>query len=268
MTNAQAGGRAAYSPWALVLRHCFVILVSSVAIALLVLPGHAADDTKPLLPDSEYRRMLDHSAEVIRAALKDMPTQRSITRAQTAAVLMAAYAQQSLGGIDGQQRATARDAALELAALIKKKDFATALRRLDGIATLKPNPKAKKEKSRLLEHTDVDDLMSLFRPAARGGLNIEAKLDELGGVGATLPPAELTPALTAQIYLAAVTGEIIADHVPEDRTKTKQWQGFSRDMQQHAVALTEAVRLKDGKAAAAALGRLNQTCAACHKAFR
>src|SRR5262249_43903047 len=86
----------------------------------------AADGDAPLLPDGDYPKMVKYAVKGIQDALKGSPDDTKATKAHTAAVMIAAYAQQNLSGADGQQRATVRDAALKLAETIKAKKFPEA----------------------------------------------------------------------------------------------------------------------------------------------
>jgi Cytochrome C' len=245
-------------------------LACGLLLILCVLPGPAAEAPPPVLPDADYPRLVAFSADVIRTALKGKPDKRAAERARTAAVMIAAYAQQNLSGRDGQQRATMRDAALELAALIKAKEFDKALKQLDALPNVKADAKVKKEKLKMIGAAiELDDLMAQFRQPARGGLGIEVRLDDLGAAeGGTVPAKELDDLLLWQAYLVAVAAEITAEHTPEDKDKVKNWQTYAAAMRQHASTLAAAAKAKEGKAAFRALEQLNQACAKCHKDFR
>jgi hypothetical protein len=240
------------------------------AVLLLLHPGSAADAPSPTVPDADYPGLLELSGGVIREALKGKPDKRSVDKARTAAVMIAAYAQQNLSGPNGPQRASVRDAALELAALIKAKEFDKALKQLDALATLKANPKAQLAKLKLVgKSIEFDDIMTQFRQPVRGGLGIEARFDELGaGEGGVIPAKELDDALVRQALLAAVAAELTAEYVPEDKDKLKLWQALAADMRQQSLALAAVARSKDGKQTFLAVEHLNKTCAKCHKEFR
>lgn len=249
------------------MRGCIALLGLASLATILVAQGPA-----PTLPAAEYPKVVDYAITVIREALgKENPDKRSADRARMAAVMIAAYAQQDLGGADAAQRAGVRDAALEVAALIKNKEYAKAIQRAESLPKLPADSKAKKEKVKLLGAiVDFDDVMTQFRQPPRGGLGIEGRFEELEALGgAAIPAKEMDELLARQAYLTAVAAELTAAHVPEDKKDMlKEWQKLSAEMRQHALALGAATRAKDGKAAFRALERLNRSCVQCHKAFR
>jgi len=250
--------------------HSLLVLFCGLVLILLAPPGPAADAAAPVLPDADYPKLVEFSSGVIRAALQAKADRRAAERARTAAIMIAAYAQQNLAGMDGPQRAALRDAALDLARLIKTKEFDKALKQLEALPAVKADAKAKREKLPLaVKAIDLDDLMNQFRQSARGGLDIEARLDDLGAIaGGSLPEKELDDLLVRQAYLIAVAADITAEYTPEDKDKVKTWQAYAAGMRQQAGALAAAAKAKDGKAAFRALEQLNQVCAKCHKDFR
>src|SRR5262249_45924013 len=147
-----------------------------------------------------------------------------------------------LQGADAQKRATLRDAALQVAALIKDKKYAEAAQAAQRLPTLPENPAARKEKVKLLgPHLDVEELMSQFRSAKLGGLGIEALLDELtNGNGDAVPAAGLTDELRLAAYRTGVAAVLAKDHVPN--MKPKEWLAYADAMQKSAVELAEAVQ--------------------------
>lgn len=230
----------------------------------------SADAPPSVLPDSEYPRLVEFSSGVITDALKDKPDKRNADKARTAALMIAAYAQQNLSGPDGAQRATVRDASLEVAALIKAKEYARAVKQAQALAALKADPSVKREKIKLLgAGLDLDDLMTQFRQPPRGGLGIEGRFEALEAMGGSeIPVKEVDEQLVRYAYLTAMAAELSAEHAPEEKDKEKEWQTYAADMRQHALALAKAARAKDGKTAFRALERLNRSCEKCHKVFR
>ena len=104
----------------------WMMLAISIFMVGLVGSGSAADPKGQILPDDDYPKMVKYAVKSIQDALKGSPDDVKATKARTAAIMLAAYAQQNLGGADGQQRATARDAALKIADTIDKKKYADA----------------------------------------------------------------------------------------------------------------------------------------------
>src|SRR5262249_32013749 len=139
--------------------------------------GQAADADGPIVPDADYPKMVKMAVKGIQDALKGTPDDIKATKARTAAVMIAAYAQQNLSGADGQQRATVRDNALRIAALIQSKKFAEASKEAAGLATIAADPNAKKTKVTLIDkHISVHDLMNQFNHPPEGGWGVDRQL--------------------------------------------------------------------------------------------
>lgn len=241
------------------------------ALCLLALVGPNFGQTSPdaVLPDAEYPKMVQYAVKGIKDALKGgSPKDELVNKAKTAAVMIAAYAQQNLGGEDGQQRATVRDAALKVADAIAAKDFAGAVKQADALATLKADPKAKKERVRLMDvHVRVADLMQQFKRPPEGGWGIDSKLYAYRlGMKSAIPNADLKDQLMFEAYQVAVAADLINSKVPT--MKDKEWAAFTADLRKGAVQLAEAVKKKDGGAGLEAVGPITTSCTNCHKAFR
>jgi hypothetical protein len=229
----------------------------------------AADPAAPpVLPDAEYPRLLGPSVQTIVTSLAGEPTRRGVEKARVAALMLAEFAQQNLGGADGQQRATVRDAAVQVAALIKDKKYAEAVKLAQQLPTLPANPAARRDKVKLLGTLlDVEELMGQFRSPKVGGLGIETLLDDLGNSkGGLLPPEALTDSLRLLAYQTAVAADLSRQHVPDK--KAKDWQAYAEAMRKSALQLGTAVGTKDGKGAFSAIEQLNTSCNKCHKEFR
>jgi hypothetical protein len=227
----------------------------------------AADGKDATVPDSVYPGLQDSSVKIIREALKGEVRGRAATRAATAAVMLAAFAQQNLAGADGGKRATIRDTALEIAALIRKKDHAAALKQLDTLPTLAADPKVKKEPIKLEAKIDYKDVMTQFRAPSAGGLGIEDRLDTLGrNVDDTVPAKDLTEVVLHDAYRSAVAAELLHGHQPKE--DAKEWHKLADAMRRQSLDLATAVKVKDGKAAYQAVQQLNRTCDKCHQQFR
>jgi hypothetical protein len=228
----------------------------------------SADVSTPLLSDADYPRLIKPTVKLIQASLAGNPNRRAADKARLAVVMLAEFAQQNLKGPDAQQRATVRDAALVIAGMIQKKQFAEALKEVERLPSLPVNPDAKKEKVKLLgPYLDVEELMGQFRSEKVGGLGIEARLDQLNvEKGGTVSAAAMTDELRLLAVRTAIAAELAREHTPDK--KPKQWQNFADQMRKSAGELADAVKAKDGKSAFGAATRLNNSCNDCHKEFR
>lgn len=238
-------------------------------LACGVLSGMAdAAAPLPVVPDAVYGRLLEPSVKLIQASLAGEPTRRAAEKARLAALMLAEFAQQDLQGPDGARRAAVRDAALEVARLIKDKKYTEALDQTQRLPTLPAQLGAKKDRVKLLgPHMDVEELMGQFRAAKVGGLGIEALLDQLAvSKDGIVPAAALTDELRLTAFRTAVAAELAREHVPN--MKPKEWLGYADGMRKSALELADAVEAKNGKAAFGAVDRLNTSCNKCHLVFR
>jgi hypothetical protein len=228
----------------------------------------AADPPLTILPDPVYVRLIEPTLKGVQAALAGDPSRRSAEKARVALLMLAEYSQQNFDGNDAALRATLRDAALDIAVLVKDNKYADALKRVEGLPSLAPDPKAKREKVKLVgSQVQVDELMGQFRSAKVGGWGIEGELDRLATVkDNSLRAADLTDDLRLLAYRTAVTAELVREHVPAE--KAKEWRGLAENMKKSALELAAAANSKDAKAGYSALMRLHTSCNDCHKEFR
>jgi hypothetical protein len=235
---------------------------------VLALRLGAQDAAGPVLPDTAYARLVGPSVKLIEAALAGEPTRRTAEKARVGALMLAEFAQQNLQGADAGQRATVRDAALQVAALIKDKKYAEAVKLAKELPTLPANPAAKKERLKLLgNHLDMEELMSQFRSAKLGGLGVEALLDELASSkDGMVPAAALTDELRLLAFRTAVAAELVRAELP--KMKPQVWRDHAEMMRKASLELAGAVETKNGKEAFAAVERLNASCNKCHLVFR
>lgn len=244
--------------------------LSILALGLLGAGWVSGAEEKSLVPPDAFGRLLARSTAVIQEALKDdTPNRRAADRARVVAVILAEAAQQDLAGADAGKRATTRDAALDLARLIRGQEFAKARKLAQGLPSLPPSASAKKEKIPLLgAHIEMDEVMSVFRKLTLGGLEIESEFDRLenDSENQIVPAADLTEKLELFAYQTALAADLVKNHKPDK--EPAQWRQRSELMRQSALELALAVKAKDGKAAYRAVSNGNANCTACHKTFR
>jgi hypothetical protein len=261
------------------------LVVLIVSICLLSGPGSAVGaDDKALataLPEAQYKalvqRALDSAQKGLQGiqdpATKEKQKKSLLKQARGAAVMIAAYAQQSQTSANAAERAALRDAALRLAATLKEGKYADAQKQLEGLKSPpKPDPKADPKPVDLLQHTDVHEIMKQFSPLL-GGVKLERELirDYLDdSKDKTLPAKALNDDYLALVYQTLVIGELIKNHTPKPKAGKgpRDWAQYNREMQDGLTALAEAVKKKDGKAAFAALNKVDTACVQCHKPFR
>ncbi len=257
------------------LHHCWPALRRTVPFLLLTLlavaeTGSAADSKSHVVPDADYPKLVKRLTKGIQESLKGgKPADEAREKARTAAVLIAAAAQTKLDGSDGQMRATLRDAALKVADAIKAGKYDEALKLADGLATLKEDPKAKKEKVQLVEdYITFPKLMHQFRPPKEGGWGIFGHLYKLQtDMKPVLPRGEINENFILEADQIALSADVALSNVP--KSKPKEFTTNLEKLRQGAIDLAEALKDKDAaKTAVEPLSKLTTTCFGCHKTFR
>lgn len=238
----------------------------TLGVWLLAVAPSAAQNKDQALPDSDYPKMLQYGVKSIKDALKGAaPKEEFVTKARTTAIMIAAYAQQNLAGADGQQRATVRDAALKVAKTIEGKKYADAVKEAEALLTMKEDPKAKKDKIKLIDELKFRELMNQFNHPPDGGFGIHRDFYQyqLGMKG--IPANDLRDPLMFKAYQVAVVGDLINSRVP--KKNEKEWAGYSADLRKAGAELAEAVKAKDSRSGLDAISKITNSCTNCHKIF-
>lgn len=255
---------------------CRVVRTAVLGLALgLVGLGQAQESKEAIVPEGEYPKLVDAQLKAVQEGLKVLQQSKDKDeikkmkdKARCGAVMIAAVAQDNLAGKDGQQRATLRDAALNLAGLVKSEKYDEAAQLTGELKGLKEDPKAKKQKLKLFDaHIDLQELMSQFKQSKGGGQGIEKLLLNLAtDKKKMVPPASINDALLATTYQIALLSELAHDYVPpKDK---KDWDAWTVDMKKGALEMADKLKAKDGKAAFTALNKLNTSCSVCHERFK
>jgi hypothetical protein len=255
------------------------VRLASLALALVLLGGRgpgAADDGKgPLVPDGDYPKVVEAQLKVLQDSIKAAKEAKDrtilkamIEKSRCAAVLIAFVAQENLAGKDGPQRASLRDAALQVAALLKAEKFDDAAQKAAELTQAKLDPKAKLDKVKLFDmHIDLTETMSQFRMPKAGGQGIEKLLLSMGAdKKKTVPSTSLNDPLLVTLYQTAIAADLSHSYIPPKNAK--DWLELCGDMKAGALEMAGHVRNKDGKAAFKALEKLNTSCSVCHQKFR
>lgn len=238
-----------------------------IGLAVLATAGQAADEPAQVLPDADYAKMLKYLAKGIQDALKGSPSEEQATKARTAAVMIAAAAQQNLSGADAAQRAAVRDAALKVAEAIRDKKYAEASKQAGALATLPADASARKEKVKLDRYVKIRDLMNQFNFPKEGGWGIDGKLYGYQLGMKAIPAADLKDQFMLEAYQVALTVDLVRQRCPDD-AKQKEWEGYVEAVRKAAVQLADAVKAKDAGASKDAIRQMTTNCTQCHKAFR
>lgn len=158
--------------------------------------------------------------------------------------------------------ATQGQAAKVLLAL-DKKDYAGASAAAKGLASPKADAAAVKA---IAGKYDLEDVMSQFRLAKSGGMNIEKDIRD-GMKGGNIDPklAELIGARSAA--LAVFTEKMPNEKAKTNPAMTKRWEELSKQMAAAGKELAEEAG-KKGKNLTPLLKKLDATCSNCHNDFR
>lgn len=229
----------------------------------------AADGTQPAgvaISEADFKKLVKKSADDCIKALgeKDKKAQ---AKARTAAVMIAAYAQYADSGASPELRATLRDAALNLAGTIDRGNTAEALKLAEGLASLKPDPKAKLGPMPIMKQAKLplSLIMRQFNTTTAGGHGIEAHYKLLTGRVKELPAKDMTDNLILTAYQCAFVAEMIK---ASEADEPKVWAKYCDDLRGQSLELAAACQKKDGPAGFSAVYRVLRICNDCHKKYR
>ena len=207
----------------------------------LALPGRSGAADAPgdsvEIPANERAQLIDDSIKTIESVLGGKADKPGFACAQTAAIMIAAFAQHGPAATITPQRAGLRDAALALADAIKNDQLDQAKKLVKGLKTAGAGSKTAKVKI-LDDKIEMEPFMTQFASPRSGGLGIEKKLEDLEE--AKNLPAEDLPALLLIANRSIVVADMAKGHDPDK--KKKQWDGFADAMAKRAGELAVAAR--------------------------
>jgi cytochrome c556 len=221
--------------------------------------GSSAQDK---LPQDIVRGTVEKDIAYLQKELAKMPEKRAVPTLKTTAMLIALYAQD-------HQKFDLRDQALKVAEALSKKDFAGAKQAADGLA--KPAGSGKAEEIQLHEMYDFDlaELMSAYRNATVGGLNIEKDI-RTQAKGVTDVKLVGDQAVRT-VLIGRYTHKFPTDKATANQANMKKWEGYTNDTLKLAREIAEEAA-KGDQADKAGLGKrlksLDASCTACHNEFR
>lgn len=150
---------------------------------------------------------------------------------------------------------------------LDKKDYAGAAEAAKGLS----NPKADAAAWKSIDKKfDLEDVMSQFRLAKSGGMNIEKDIRDGSKSGSIDPKlAELIGARSAG--LAVYTEKMPNEKATTTPAMKSKWEKFSKDMGAAGKELAEEAgkgAKSDAKKITALLKKLDASCSNCHNDFR
>lgn len=236
--------------------------------ALAVGLGYLAAAAAAPAPEAAVKKAIESDTAALSKLLNDgKPEKGAYGTIKPLALMLAAYGKQT--GNDALVAEAVKVAeAANKATKDKKKDFAPVAAAAKGLASPKggsPLKGAVHEQAGL----DLDGVMAPFRPAAKGGLNLEADIKAVVKGGPIDPAAA---------QLLGVRSAVLADFTaafPNDEVKTPadkaKWKKYSDDMLVTSQQLaTEGAKGKSAepKALSKAVKGIDGSCVNCHNDFR
>lgn len=249
--------------------------IRSALLALLAglvvgLNGTAGDGKAPggvPITPQDYQKFVGEEIKILQEALSsEKQDKKTVNRAKAAAVMLAAAAQFTEKGPSDADRATLRDTALKIVADINDGKTADALKKAQGLASLKTDPNAKLTPLALLDakYIDLDIVMRQYGPPRVGGLSIESDLLT------TFPKKKLEAADYDRLQFiglhSAILSELIKPHQPEK--KAAGWAPMAEESRKIALDLADAAKKQNGGAVVALINKLNSACQKCHDVYR
>lgn len=240
------------------------------AVAVAALAGFAVA-AEPILSADLSGKVVEADAAHLNKLVELAKAKKKVGgKVKTTAVLLALYAEDSLGGKDGAKMTALRDEALKIAA--KAKTVTEVEKEVAGLSKVAPAATVGKSMGikKIIETTKLDlgEVMDVFGGATGGGMNLEKDIQEIKKTGVKNTAAvELIGARTA--LLADLTLEL-----PNEKASgamKKDWDNYSKDMKKLALdAAAEAAKGTKADLAKikATVGKLDAACTNCHNKFR
>jgi hypothetical protein len=162
--------------------------------------------------------------------------------------------------IIGQAQAVEKDQIKKIAEMIKKGDTAGAKKAAEAYAK---------------KNTDVDELMTAFKPAKKGGMmepGIEQTLIKVGRDAPTATAiAKSAGDFTDMGYYTAAVGMVTEAAAPAKdmgKKSRKDWIEWAKTTQEGGLKLAEAGKAKSAAGVKDAASKINNACNSCHTVFR
>jgi hypothetical protein len=246
-------------------RFAWLVLASAGAA---ILCGAAAKDTggqdnKVVLSDEQFNKLVAADAKFLHDALaKDKVDKKLARKVQAAAVMVSACAECATN----PESATARRNADALFYYAEKGEWLPARKISAGLYPniLDARAKAPPENKLLLPY------MYYFSNERVGGFGVEQELGELQESKDKLNDAQFARLSDIGIR-CAVIGQVADRFGPEKdvgKLTRQNWQTFTAEFRQAALALTTAAAAKKEAETRKALEKLDAACTKCHDVFK
>lgn len=226
----------------------------------------ASDRTtaKDPLPEGAAAKQLDADIKFLQTGLAGKK-KSSVVPYKSSAMLIALNAQNQLEGANAEKMAGVRDQALKVAAALSKPDadWDTAIKEAGAFGTAKGDAK-KTVKLETQSEFDVHELMTVFKPKARGGRGLEDDVKKFA-------KSASDPKAAAEVAnLVALIGQYVELMTPADESAAnkKKWADWSVEMQKVGKEAAEAASKGDKTALVKKFVAVEANCVSCHNVFK
>lgn len=232
-------------------------------VAIVVLSRHSQMEAQPSTLNNApqgkaYLETIKSDLAFLEAGLKSPPANRAVMPLKATAMLIAWVAQEN-------KNYAMRDQALKVAELMAKKDYSKAKVEAAKIGTM-TGGEGSDLKLATAARFDIEELMTLFKPANRSGRDFENLVRQYANV-----VRDVKKAGDVGSHIA-----IIAKYTHEQPVasaggaKLKLWQKFAKEMEQLGNDVAEeAGKASPSKATLISKFKaLDANCTACHNEFR
>jgi soluble cytochrome b562 len=119
------------------------------------------------------------------------------------------------------------------------------------------------------KHDDLEEVMHMFKPPAKGKTDIEKRIMDLEEKGISKEQAAREKEeLVRGARVARVIAQLLPAYAPPEAGKAKDWNRLAREMGKGAEGFEKAAQKGEPEGVKKAAGTLNGSCNECHKKFR
>jgi cytochrome c556 len=253
-----------------------VLVAAALAVGLTYLSHVDAADVS----DDEFQALLDHDIKVINAAVqgvekadpkdKKVVEKNASTGIKSAAVIMAGYANNRIGGRDASRdgkAAAVRDTAIQIYKAAEDKNFKAVTELTNGLAAVKPAADPKKiDVTKAFGELTNKEVMDNFKKTSQYGTNVEADVIAFATKKAT-PTADASVPIAQRLLIMGEYSKSVTK--TENEKQKKEWDEYNEKMIKATEDLLAAAKAKKPAADLAKIyNTLNASCTACHDEFK
>jgi hypothetical protein len=243
----------------------FPLFSAAAGLVAGVLCLSLATAAPPALPKDSYKKATATDIDFLQTKLQAIVAAPAANRGalrtvKGLALIVAVYA-------EADKNDALKSQVLKVYGAMEKKDPVAALEAAKGLSAPKIDPAVKGPAANMVE---LADIMSPFRVAKAGGMNIESDLK------GAIKEGKITAAEAELIGLRSAVIAEFALVLPNDKAATNnamkmKWERYCKDMSAASKELTEEAAKGSGadqKKMLTTMKRLDASCINCHSDFR